>query len=138
MRRSLQTRRVNFADCDPARIVFYPRYFEWFDRGTEMLFRSVGLDWEAIFATSDWNGVPLLDANASFKRPCRFGDTIELESWIEEWRGKTFLVRHEIRNKGELAVDGRELRAWTVVDKTRPAGLRAEPVPAEIIARFQA
>ena len=25
---------VDFADCDPARIVFYPRYFDWFDRAT--------------------------------------------------------------------------------------------------------
>ncbi len=138
MRRSLQTRQVNFADCDPARIVFYPRYFEWFDRATETLFRSVGLEWAAIFAAGEWNGVPLLDAHASFKQPCRFGDTIEIASWIEEWRGKTFLVRHEIRNGGAIAVEGRELRAWTVVDKSRPTGLRAEPVPADVIARFQA
>lgn len=137
MRRSVQTRMVNFADCDPAQLVFYPRYFEWFDRGTEMLFRSVGLDWEVLFAEGTWNGVPLLDAGANFKRPCRFGDTVAVESWIEEWRGKTFLVRHHVRNKGELAVEGHELRAWTVADNTRPAGLRAEPVPAEIIARFE-
>ena len=23
--------RVQWGDCDPAGIVFYPRYFEWFD-----------------------------------------------------------------------------------------------------------
>ncbi len=26
--------RVEWGDCDPAGIVFYPRYFEWFDRCT--------------------------------------------------------------------------------------------------------
>jgi 4-hydroxybenzoyl-CoA thioesterase len=82
--------------------------------------------------------VPLLDAGAKFLRPCRFGDPIEIESWIAEWRGRTFLVRHQVRNKGEIAVEGNELRAWTVVDKSRPAGIRAEPVPEEIVARFQA
>lgn len=137
MKRSLQRRMVNFADCDPAHLVFYPRYFEWFDRGTEMLFRSVGIEWETLLGKGDWSGVPLLDAAANFKRPCRFGDTIEIESWVEQWRGKTFLVRHQIKNKGDLAVEGRELRAWVVTDRSRPAGLRAEPVPAEIIARFQ-
>jgi 4-hydroxybenzoyl-CoA thioesterase len=138
MRRSLQTRMVNFADCDPAQFVYYPRYFEWFDRGTEMLFRAVGLKWEELFAAGTWSGVPLLDAGAKFMRPCRFGDTIEIESWIAEWRGRTFLVRHQVRNKGEVAVEGNELRAWTVLDKSRPAGIRAEPVPEEIVARFQA
>src|SRR5579883_1489875 len=105
MKRSVQTRLVNFADCDPAQIVFYPRYFEWFDRGTEMLFRAAGLDWETLFATGNWNGVPILDAGANFKRPCRFGDTVTVDTWIEEWRGKTFLVRHQIRNRGELAAE---------------------------------
>ncbi len=137
MKRSLQRRLVNFADCDPARLVFYPRYFEWFDRGTEMLFRSVGLDWETLLGKGDWCGVSLLDAAANFKRPCRFGDTVEIESCVEEWRGKTFLVCHHITNKGVLAVEGRELRAWVVTDRNRPAGRRAAPVPAEIIARFQ-
>lgn len=137
MRHVILPRTVNFADCDSAQIVFYPRYFEWFDRGTEMLFRSVGLPWEEMFGKDDWKGVPLLDASASFKRPCRLGDSIEVESTIAEWRGKTFVVRHQIRNKGEMAVEGRELRIWTVADKSRPGGLRGEPVPAEIMARFQ-
>jgi 4-hydroxybenzoyl-CoA thioesterase len=137
MKRSVQTRLVNFADCDPAQIVFYPRYFEWFDRGTEMLFRAAGLDWETLFATGNWNGVPILDAGANFKRPCRFGDTVTVETWIEEWRGKTFLVRHQIRNRGELAAEGHELRAWTVKDPSRPAGLRAESIPEEVVARFR-
>lgn len=137
MKRLVQTRTVNFADCDPAKIVFYPRYLEWFDRGTEMLFRSVGLDWEKMMAGSDWNGAPIVDVGANFKRPSRFGDSVDIESWVEEWRGKTFLVRHQVRNKGELSVEGHELRIWTVTDTSRPAGLRAEPVPAEIVARFQ-
>lgn len=26
-----RTIRIEWGDCDPAGIVFYPRYFEWFD-----------------------------------------------------------------------------------------------------------
>lgn len=128
---------VDFADCDSARIVYYPRYFEWFDRGTERLFRSVGIYWASLFGTKECYGLPILDATASFKKPCHFGDAIEVESWVHEWRGKTFLMRHVIRNKGEIAVEGHELRAWTVPDDSRPAGFRAAPVPAEVIARFR-
>ena len=36
--------RVQWGDCDPAGIVFYPRYFEWFDAGTILLFeKATGL-----------------------------------------------------------------------------------------------
>jgi 4-hydroxybenzoyl-CoA thioesterase len=138
MKRYQLERTVNFADCDPARIVFYPRYFEWFDRATEMLFRSAGLDWESMMGKDGWIGVPLLDAGASFKLPCRFGDVLEMTSWIDEWRGKTFLVQHRISKDDAIAVEGHELRAWTVSDPTRPNGMRAAPVPPEIIARFEA
>lgn len=137
MKSSLQQYVVGFADCDPARIAYYPRYFEWFDRGTERLFRSVGFPWASLFGTKECFGLPILDASASFKQACRFGDAVEIESWVHEWRGKTFLMRHVIRNRGEIAVEGQELRAWTVPDESRPAGFRAAPVPAEVIARFQ-
>jgi 4-hydroxybenzoyl-CoA thioesterase len=137
MRRFVVNKTVNFADCDPARIVFYPRYFEWFDRGTEMLFRMVGLEWEHMFGQGGFIGLPLLDSGAKFLRPCRFGDVIEITSWIGEWRGRTLVVEHRIANKGTLAVEGREIRAWTVSDPERPSGMRATDVPEEIKARFE-
>ena len=37
---NLRTVRVQWGDCDPAGIVFYPRYFEWFDACTILLFEK--------------------------------------------------------------------------------------------------
>ena len=67
---------VDFADCDPARIVFYPRYFEWFDRATERMFRARGMPWAQMFPEYRMAGVALVDASASFRGPSRFGDQI--------------------------------------------------------------
>src|SRR5262245_13444018 len=35
--------RIEWGDCDPANIVFYPRYFAFFDASTAYLFEAVGL-----------------------------------------------------------------------------------------------
>jgi len=35
---------IEWGDCDPARIVFYPNFFAWFYRRTTHLFRAAGLD----------------------------------------------------------------------------------------------
>ena len=36
--------RIEWGDCDPAGIVFYPRYFEMFDASTSALFeRALGM-----------------------------------------------------------------------------------------------
>ena len=34
--------RIEWADCDPAGIVFHPRYFEMFDTSTHHLFEAAG------------------------------------------------------------------------------------------------
>ena len=136
MRKFTMQRHIYFADCDPAQIVFYPRYFEMFDRATEQMFRNVGLFWEELHKT-EYGGMPLLEATASFKSPVRFGDTVEIVSWIDEIKGRTFVVRHDIYNGERHAVEGREVRVWAIEDAERPAGIRAIPMPEHVVAKFR-
>ena len=53
-----QTFRIMFSDCDPAKIMFYPRYFEWFDRASQELFNAVDLSWDAIWEAR-FGGLPV-------------------------------------------------------------------------------
>jgi 4-hydroxybenzoyl-CoA thioesterase len=128
---------VDFADCDPARIVFYPRYFNWFDRATERMFRERGMPWPQLWAKYHLAGFPIVDAGAKFLGPSRFGDRITIESHIGEWRNKLFMVRHRIINAGEVVVEGHELRVWALRDPADPENMKAGPVPEEIRARFK-
>lgn len=131
-----QTFTVDFADCDPARIVFYPRYFEWFDRSSERMFRDRGLDWNEMWPAYDLVGLPIVEAKANFKAPSRMGDRITVESWVGEWKGKVFVVEHRVINAGNVTVEGHEIRVWGVRDPDHPAGMKAAPVPDEIIAKM--
>lgn len=127
---------VQWGDCDPADIVFYPNYFRWFENGTSELFASVGLELPAMFKEHDILGIPILDAQARFSIPSRFRDVITVESGIESWGNSSFRVRHRIL-KGDLeAVVGHEVRAWVAVDDSHPNGIRARPVPDAVRARF--
>ena len=41
---NIRTTRIEWGDCDPAGIMFYPRYFEIFDVSTTMLVeRAIGM-----------------------------------------------------------------------------------------------
>ena len=40
--------RVEWGDCDPADIVFYPNYFRWFDAASWNLFEVAGGGWDGI------------------------------------------------------------------------------------------
>jgi len=127
---------VQWGDCDPANIVFYPNYFRWFEIGTTELFASVGLDLPRMFEAEGILGIPILDAGASFRRPSRFRDVVTVQSSIESWGNSSFRVGHTIFNGTEEAVEGHEVRGWVVVDESHPSGIRAMRVPDAIRARF--
>ena len=92
MLRSKRQFVVEWGHCDPAGIVFNPRFFEYFDWGTWSLFEAaLGVKPHEFTATYGIMGIPLVDAGAKFVGPARFGDTIELTSWVSEFRRSSVL-----------------------------------------------
>ena len=126
---------ISFGHCDPAAIVFYPNYFRWFDQSTHNLFEFVGI---AMGDLLDQHGgiLPIVDAQASFKAPSRYGERIEISSSISEWKERTLKVLHQVQNAGALAVEGYEMRAWVIPDESHPRGLRSETIPEILKSAF--
>jgi len=127
---------VQWGDCDPAGIVFYPNFFGYFDQATWHLFAQVGMTLPAMQAR-DAIGIPLVDAQASFKIPCRFGDALEIESFVSEWKERTFKVRHIVRKDGREHLQGCEVRFWGLKHPEDPARLKAVAVPDDIRAALE-
>ncbi len=68
--------RIEFNHCDPAGIVFYPRYFEMTNSVAENFFRDVvGLPYETIIARGE--GVPTARITVDFHAPSRLGEVLE-------------------------------------------------------------
>jgi 4-hydroxybenzoyl-CoA thioesterase len=130
---------IEWGQCDPAGIVFNSRFFAFFDSSTWLLFKAaLGVPPEKLAPTFDIVGIPLVDARARFIMPVRFGDPVDMESHIGEFRRSSFNVQHRLFVAGELAVEGQETRVWAGHDRTKPSGMTALPIPAEVIARFNA
>ena len=130
--------RIVWGDCDPAGIVFYPRYFEMFDASTTMLFeRAMGMTKYQFTKHFDAVGYPMVDTRARFVLPNKFGDDVVIETTVTEFRRSSFDVVHRILRDGELTVEGFETRVWAVRDPNDPSRIKAQAVPAEMIARFQ-
>jgi 4-hydroxybenzoyl-CoA thioesterase len=129
---------VEWGDCDPAGIVYYPRYFEWFDASTTALFTAVGVTNTVMHNVWRIVGIPMVDTRAQFFIPSKYEDELTIESTILEIRRSSFDVRHRLTRKdGALAVEGRETRVWTTRDREDPEKLRSTPTPVEVIALFQ-
>jgi 4-hydroxybenzoyl-CoA thioesterase len=129
-----RTIRIEWGQCDPAGIVFYPRYMAMFDTGTAQLFARTGLSAAEMRGVYGIVGMPLVEQGAKFRLPCRFDDEVTIESEAGEWGRASFVVKHRIFKAGRLAVDGFEKRVWAAMDPGRPGQIRAVAIPREVIA----
>jgi 4-hydroxybenzoyl-CoA thioesterase len=128
---------VEWSHCDPAGIVFNPRFFEFFDWGTWGLFEAVlGVKPPDLARTFNIMGIPLVDATARFIAPARFGDVVEITSQVSEFRRSSFDVEHRLQVAGAIAVEGRETRVWAIRDAADPSRIRSQPIPDDVKVRF--
>lgn len=129
-------RRIEWGDCDPAGIVFNPNFFSYFDHATTLLYEAAGWPKQRMLAEYGIAGCPLVTTGATFKRPCRYGDDVEITSRVAEVRNSSFDIVHVLSLAGETCVEGKETRVWSEKDP-ETGRLRSKPIPDEIRARFE-
>jgi 4-hydroxybenzoyl-CoA thioesterase len=131
--------RIVWGDCDPAGIVYYPRYFEMFDSSTTALFeRALGMNKYQFLKKFESLGYPMVDTRARFVLPTRYGDDVVIETTITEIKRSSFMVAHRLMKDGKLAVEGFETRVWVGRDPDDPDKIKSKPLAPEILARLQA
>jgi 4-hydroxybenzoyl-CoA thioesterase len=128
--------RIEWGDCDPAGIIFYPRYFEIFDASTAHLFEAaLGITKFRMFKDLDFAGFPLVRTRAKFIKATRFGDDVTVETRITFGRA-SFEIEHRLSRGDELCVECSEKRVWVVRDAQ--GQMKSHPVPEEVRERFGA
>jgi 4-hydroxybenzoyl-CoA thioesterase len=127
---------VEFGDCDPAGIAFYPNFFRWYDASARHFFLSCGVPpWRELERDHGIVGTPALEVTSRYHSPVTYGDALVVTTWIDEWRGKSFVLRHEIRRGDTLCAEGREVRVFAVRREDDATRLRAVAMPEPFAAR---
>ena len=102
-----RTVRIEWGDCDPAGIIFYPRYFAIFDASTTMLIeRATGMKKIEYLKAYAIAGHPVVETRAKFRLPTRFGDEVAIESAIVACGRSSFKIEHRLTLAGALAAEG--------------------------------
>ena len=134
---NIRNMRIEWGDCDPAGIIFYARYFEFFDVSTTCLIeRALGMKKIEYLKAYGFVGHPLVQTRAKFHRPTRFGDDVEIESKLLACGRSSFKIEHRLSKSGALAVESFETRVWAVRSAADPARITSQPLPPEVLARF--
>ena len=129
--------RIEWGDCDPAGIVFYPRYFAMFDTSTaEMMEAAIGMSKFDYLKAFKFIGHPIVETRAIFRIPNRFGDRISIETAVAALGRTSIKIEHRLTKAGELSVEGFETRVFVAPDPADPERMKAQPIPPEFVARL--
>ncbi|GJL83697.1 MAG: 4-hydroxybenzoyl-CoA thioesterase [marine bacterium B5-7] len=101
---------VEWGDCDPADIVYYPNYYRWFDNASHRLIVAAGYFLDVVRDEHLALGFPLVNAEASFSAPARVGDHLQIHSQVIAAGRKSFTIEHEVMRAETVLVVGREIR----------------------------
>ena len=135
MRTSRRDIEIEWGDCDPADIVYFPNYFAWFDAGLMHHFASVGLPKKELLARYGLTGWPLLETKARFMKPSTYGETVVLETQIVKFGRTSFDIDYRIKRGEDTAIECSERRVLVARDHETDK-LKPFAIPEEVKALF--
>jgi acyl-CoA thioester hydrolase len=125
--------RVRWGDADPAGIVYYPNFFDWFAVGALELLRGWETPFGALFR-QEGVGLPVIEAHGRFLAPVLYDDELELETAAAEVRTRAFRLEHTVWRAGERVAEGYEVRGWQHINREQPRDVTLAPLPAPLAA----
>jgi 4-hydroxybenzoyl-CoA thioesterase len=129
----IYTVHVEFGDCDPASIVWFPNFFRWIDAASRNFFTQCGVPrWEETTRTMGVIGTPLVDTHSRFLQTASYGDTLQIHVTVKEWRDKSFVQTYRITRDDVLIMECEEVRIFATTRNDGKNSIRAVAVPASI------
>jgi 4-hydroxybenzoyl-CoA thioesterase len=114
------THVVRFQHCDPAEIVFYPRYYEMLNATIEEWFEArLALSFAEIHGAMG-RGVPTVAQKARYHRPSRLGDRLDFTLTPVRLGGSSVTLSVEATCRGEPRASFTTTLVWFAKSDGRP------------------
>ena len=111
---------VRFGHCDPAGIVFYPRYFEMLNELIEDWFaQALGLPFDVLIGRRGI-GMPTAQLDTRFLRVSRHGDRLRQCIHVERLGGSSLKLRITFDGDDGLRVEFRQVLVCTSLATHKP------------------
>jgi 4-hydroxybenzoyl-CoA thioesterase len=125
-------RTVRFSHCDPAGIIFYPRYFDLIHEAKEDWFREA-LDWPFPHMLGTMKqGFPIARLEADFRGPSRMGEVLTIALSVPVLGSSALHLHYAVTCNGEPRLDAR-----TVVVHVDLATGKSVPIGDDLRARIE-
>lgn len=132
-RRFARPRRIRFADCDPAGIVFFPHYLTMFVSLLEdFVAEELGISYAELIGVRRI-GLPTVGLACEFTHPSRMGDEVTLGLSLLRLGRTSITLALDCSDASRMRVAIRQTVVTTSLETHRPI-----PVPADLRAALEA
>ena len=117
------TRQVEFNHCDPAGMVFYPRYFEMISATIERFLADiVDYGWSSMGVSENGMGTPMGQINVRFANPSYLGEWLDLDLTLARLgtTSATFNIHCSSQGEARFDCDATIIHAKTGGGKSAP------------------
>lgn len=128
---------VRFGECDPAGVVYYPHYFDWFHRAMEAWFgEGLGRPYHEVLQEL---GFPSVHAEADYKAPCRMGEPVTVHLDVDKLGAASVGLRLRVLGPaGDLRATGRVVIVVVTMAPGQEGHFKLRTLPADLRARMAA
>ena len=114
---------VRYQETDQMGVVYHSNYFVWFEIGRTRLIEQLGFDYLAM----EEEGIlaPVIDIQASYKTPVRYGQTARVETKISEYNGFRVTYSYKVYTEdNQLSVTGTSTHVCVKKSTFRPISIK--------------
>ena len=129
--RSTTRVEVRYAETDQMGVVHHSRYLVWFELARTRLCAESGFPYREIEERGLW--LMVSGVHLSYRDGARYGDTVEVTTWVSRHASRGMHFDYEVRRHGTLLVSGRTEHVW--VDAASRKTIRA---PEDLSSAFSA
>lgn len=134
--RSFSTKHVvQFGDCDPAGIVYYPNYYRWMDDAFHGLTLSIGFDQRRLIDGHGILGTPLVDTGCTFVSSATYGDNLTVDVHLEAIKTTSVRLSYRFARGTDPVAFGHEVRVFV---RRAATGLEKAEIPDDVRVAFTA
>jgi len=126
--------KVEWGDCDPYGIVFYPNFYKWMDNAQWHFFKKIKLPISMLEKTYGIVGLPLLHTEANYIAACYRENILFIETSLIKITNSTFKLQHLIKRKNKIVCHGSETRIWAIKNKNT---ITSAPIPKVVKEKFK-
>ena len=110
---------IRFAHCDPAGLIFYPRFFGLVNEMAEDWFAALGHSFKALHENAR-KGVPTADISGEFMSPVRMGDVLTQSLTVHRLGAASCTLHHHAALGEKTVARFKQVLVFVDLDTMRP------------------